>query len=98
MPLYMRKDDHGYKFVCPIPQDLRDQLGKASFIKRLGPDYRKAKTVCAEFTVETDRLLAAARSQQDQGNAKEAFLKLNAWKRLKTISVTPELPGQLGVL
>lgn len=39
MPLYMRKDDHGYKFVCPIPQDLRDQLGKASFIKRLGPDY-----------------------------------------------------------
>jgi len=98
MPLYMRKDVHGYKFVRPIPQDLRDQLGKANFIKRLGPDYRKAKTVCAELTVETDRLLAVARNQQDQGDAKEAFLKLNAWKRLKTISVTPELSGQLGAL
>lgn len=38
MPLYMRKDVHGYKFVRPIPKNLRDHLGKANFIKRLGPD------------------------------------------------------------
>ena len=62
--LYMRKDDHGYKFVRPIPKQLQSQLGQANFIKRLGPDYRKAKIACAELTVETDRKLEAARVQQ----------------------------------
>ncbi|WP_247350741.1 DUF6538 domain-containing protein [Ralstonia pseudosolanacearum] len=98
MPLYMRKDDHGYKFVRPIPKDLRDQLGQANFIKRLGRDYRKAKITCAEFTVETDRQLAEARAQQANQTGIDAFLSQDALTRLKTISVTPKLADQLAAL
>lgn len=43
MPTYMRKDDHGYRFLRPIPQDLRPLFKKANFVKRLGRDYKKAK-------------------------------------------------------
>lgn len=59
MPLYMRKDENGYKFVRPIPKELKALLDdKANFIKRLGRDYKKAKIACAEFTVETNERLA----------------------------------------
>ncbi len=98
MPLYMRKDSHGYKFVRPIPKILRGLLGQANFIKRLGRDYRKAKTACAEFTVETDRQLAEARAQQANQDSVDAFLKQDARTRLKTISVTPELSDQVAAL
>ncbi|ARL97298.1 hypothetical protein [Burkholderia pseudomallei] len=98
MPLYMRKDDYGYKFVRPIPQNLRGLLGQTNFIKRLGRDYRKAKTACAEFTVETDRQLAEARAQLANQNSIDTFLKQNARTRLKTMSVTPELSDQVAAL
>ena len=32
MPTYMRKDDHGYRFLRPIPQDLRTLFKKANFV------------------------------------------------------------------
>ncbi|CAJ0777270.1 hypothetical protein LMG7141_00602 [Ralstonia condita] len=83
----MRKDDHGYKLVRPIPKDLRDQLGQANFIKRLGRDYREAKTACVKFTVETDRQLAEARAKRANQNSIDAFLKRDTQARLKTISV-----------
>ncbi|MFZ7338272.1 DUF6538 domain-containing protein [Comamonas jiangduensis] len=66
MPTYMRKDDHGYRFLRPIPQDLRTLFKKANFVKRLGRDYKKAKGLCALLTVQTDRELAAARSNQKE--------------------------------
>ncbi|WP_112184183.1 hypothetical protein [Ralstonia sp. GX3-BWBA] len=98
MPLYMRKDAHGYKFVRPIPKGLRGQLGQANFIKRLGRDYRKAKTACAEFTVETDRQLAEARALQANEDAQDTFQNQDARTRFKTISVTPELSDQVAAL
>ena len=82
MPLYMRKDSHGYKFVRLVPTELRAQLGKANFIKRLGRDYGKAKTACAEFAVETNRLLAEARNHQANQDAVGMFLKRNVRTRL----------------
>ncbi|MFJ1260614.1 DUF6538 domain-containing protein [Cupriavidus sp. CuC1] len=98
MPLYMRKDEYGYKFVRPIPKKLQAHLGKANFIDRLGRDYRKAKAACAELTVETNRQLAEARAKQANENSVDAFLKQDARARLKTISVTPELSDQLASL
>ncbi|CAG9165236.1 hypothetical protein LMG23992_00380 [Cupriavidus laharis] len=98
MPLYMRKDDYGYKFVRPIPKELRGHLGLANFIKRLGRDYRKAKTACAELTVDTNRQLAEARAKLANQNSVDAFLKQDARARLKTISVTPDLSDQLAAL
>lgn len=98
MPLYMRKDDNGYKFVRPIPKALQVPLGKANFIKRLGRDYRQAKIVYAEFAVETERLLAEARGQRATQNSVQAFLARDTGTRLKTITVTSELSGQLAAL
>lgn len=99
MPLYMRKDENGYKFVRPIPKELKALLDdKANFIKRLGRDYKKAKIACAEFTVETNERLAEARGKQGNQDALTTFLNRDARTRLKTIQVTPDLPGQLASL
>ena len=76
MPTYMRKDDYGYRFLRPIPQDLRPLFKKANFVKRLGRDYKKAKELCALLTVQTDRELASARSNQKQVTSTDSFLKL----------------------
>ncbi len=98
MPTYMRKDDHGYRFLRPIPQDLRPRFAKANFVKRLGRDYKKAKELCALLTVQTDRELAAARSNQTQATSIGSFLKLPRKTRLKSLSISPELPGQIASL
>ena len=95
MPLYMRKDEYGYKFVRPIPEKLRTHFDQANFIKRLGRDYRQAKITCAELAVETDRRLEAAKSGLANQDSIDAYFKLDAWKRLKAITVTPELSSQL---
>lgn len=98
MPLYMRPDKYGYKFVRPIPKELQAELGQANFIKRLGRDYPKAKATCAEYTVETNRLLAEARNKLAGLGAVDVYLSQNARTRLRTISVTPELSNQLASL
>lgn len=98
MPTYMRKDDYGYRFLRPIPQDLRPLFKKANFVKRLGRDYKKAKELCALLTVQTDRELAAARSNQKQVTSTDSFLKLPRETRLKRLSISPELPGQIASL
>ncbi len=98
MPTYMRKDDYGYRFLRPIPQDLRPLFQKANFVKRLGRDYKKAKELCALLTVQTDRELAAARSNQAQATSIDSFLKLPSKTRLKSLSISPELPGQIASL
>jgi hypothetical protein len=99
MPLYMRKDENGYKFVRPIPKELKALLDdKANFIKRLGRDYKKAKIDCAEFTVETNERLAEARGKQGKQDGLTTFLNQDARTRLKTIQVTTALPGQLASL
>lgn len=58
MPLYMRKDAYGYRFLRPVPKDLIDHIGKANFVKRLGRSYKEARSLCDELTVQTDSELA----------------------------------------
>jgi len=55
MPTYMRKDEYGYRFLRPIPKDLAQRFGKANFVQRIGKNYKKAKSLCAELTVRTNR-------------------------------------------
>jgi integrase len=96
--LYMRKDEHGYKFVRPIPKNLQSEVGQANFIKRLGPDYRKARIACAEWTVATDRKLAEARALLANQDSLDTFLSQSSRTRLKSITVTPQLSGQVASL
>lgn len=98
MPAYMRKDDHGYRFLRPIPQDLRPLFKKANFVKRLGRDYKKAKELCAVLTVQKDQEIAAARSNQAQATSIDSFLQLPRKTRSKKLSISPELPGQIASL
>lgn len=98
MPTYMRKDDYGYRFLRPIPQDLRPLFQKANFVKRLGRDYKKAKELCALLTVQTDRDLTAARSNQAEAASLESWFKQPRATRYKKISVTPDLSGQIASL
>lgn len=98
MPLYMRKTSHGYRFLRPVPQNLVAHLGRANFVKSLGKDYSEAKARCAELTVSTNGKLAEARAKQSQKNSVDAFFELDPNRRLKKVSVTKELSGQLGSL
>lgn len=98
MPTYMRKDDHGYRFLRPIPQDLRPRFQKSNFVKRLGRDYKKAKELCALLTVQTDHELATARSNQAEAASLEFWFKQPRATRYKKISVTPDLSGQIASL
>lgn len=98
MPPYMRKDSHGYRFRRPIPKELVDFFDKANFVKRLGHDHKKARELCAELTVQTDKLLASARDHHARLDDIDAYLKHPRETRLKKLSVSPELAGQLANL
>lgn len=98
MPPYMGKIKNGYRFRRTIPKDLVDHFGKDNFVKLLGHDYKRARLLCAELTVQTDRELASMRAHLSRVDSVDAFLKLPRDARLKKLSVSSELAGQLATL
>ena len=98
MPTYMRKSEHGYRFVRVIPKELTPYFGKVNFVFSLGSDYKEAKAACVARTAETELKLAEAREHHVQLNALEAYLQRPASERLRKISVSKELAGQLASL
>lgn len=98
MPLYMRLDSSGYRFVRPIPADLQPYFSKKNFVWRLGRNYKEAKSACAEHTLFTERALASAREKAAGGQGLEAFLRQDRWTRNKRLTFTDQLPGQLASL
>lgn len=64
MPQYMYKSPQGtgYLFRREVPADVRPAIGKREFKFTLGGDFRSASQRCRELAVETDKLIATARS------------------------------------
>ncbi len=98
MPTYMRKSEHGYKFVRVIPKELTPYFGKVNFIYSLGRDYKAAKAACVARTAETEQELAEVRERHARLSALDAYLLRPPSERLRKISVSKELAGQLASL
>ena len=98
MPLYMRLDSSGYRFVRPIPVELQPYFDKKNFVWRLGKDPKKAKLACAEYTLSTERALASARQKASGEKGLEAFLRQDSKTRIRRLTFTEELPGQVASL
>ncbi|MDA8454902.1 hypothetical protein M4R22_09015 [Acidovorax sp. GBBC 3334] len=94
MPLYMRLDSSGYRFVRPIPVDLQPFFGKKNFVWRLGRNPKEAKLACAERTLFTERALASARQNAAGQSGLDAFLRRDPSTRSRRLTFTEQLPGE----
>lgn len=98
MPTYMRKNEHGYRFVRVIPKELTPYFDKVNFIYSLGRDYKAAKAACVARTAETEQKLTEARERHAQLSAIEAYFQRPLSERLRKISLSKDLAGQLASL
>lgn len=101
MPQYMFKSPQGvgYLFRRGVPADVREAIGKREFKHTLGGDYKASCKRCRELAVETDKLIAAARSAVPQPPAasgeSEALIARILPPLLIIRELTPDLISKL---